>query len=179
MGSHDPLRNLKVASPCPANWEEMYGDDRVRFCGQCRLNVYNLSGMSRVEAERLLASTEGRLCVRFYRRKDGTVLTRDCPVGLAAARRRIAKVASAVAGFVFGALAGTGATLALRDDAPAGAGYERTMGTIASPENGEVVGALAPSSDVVDDVGPVTGVRAIPRRPDASRPTRPRRAAAR
>ena len=30
----------------------------------------------------MVQATQGRLCVRFYRRADGTVLTQDCPVGL-------------------------------------------------------------------------------------------------
>jgi hypothetical protein len=67
----NPLANVRVASPCPANWDEMVGDERKRFCGQCKLNVYNLSGMPRDEAENLLLNAEGRLCVRFYRRTDG------------------------------------------------------------------------------------------------------------
>ena len=46
-----PLNNIKIASPCSANWDEMYGNERKRFCGDCKLNVYNLSGMSRDEAE--------------------------------------------------------------------------------------------------------------------------------
>jgi hypothetical protein len=81
----------------------MHGDNRVRFCDQCQLNVYNLSELSRVEAERLIAATEGRLCARFYRRADGTVLTKDCPVGLRALRkrvsRRVAAVFATIAGF--------------------------------------------------------------------------------
>jgi len=60
------------------------------------LNVYNLSALSRVEAERLIASTEGRLCARLFRRADGTVLTKDCPVGLRALRRRVAKRTAAI-----------------------------------------------------------------------------------
>lgn len=60
----------------------MSGDDRVRFCGVCRLNVYNLSGMTRRDATELVQLVEGRLCVRFFRRKDGTLLTSDCPVGM-------------------------------------------------------------------------------------------------
>src|SRR5262249_46221013 len=58
----------------------MEGDDRVRFCGRCRKNVYNLSEMTEAEAQRLLVDKEGRLCARLYRRRDGTVLTKDCPV---------------------------------------------------------------------------------------------------
>jgi hypothetical protein len=74
----------------------MEGDDRVRFCRECNLNVYNLSGMTRREAESLVAGAEGRLCARFYRRADATVLTNDCPVGLRALRRRVSLAAGAV-----------------------------------------------------------------------------------
>jgi hypothetical protein len=83
-----PLNNIRIASPCSANWDEMYGNERMRFCGQCKLNVYNLSGMTREEAENLLANAEGRLCVRFYRRVDGTVITENCPVGWARVKQR-------------------------------------------------------------------------------------------
>ncbi len=83
-----PLDNLQVASPCKVDWSSMSGDEQVRFCGSCRLNVYNLSGMTRSETEALL-NKEGRLCVRFFRRTDGTVLTRDCPIGLERLRWKI------------------------------------------------------------------------------------------
>ncbi|HEX8266022.1 MAG TPA: hypothetical protein VF596_11490 [Pyrinomonadaceae bacterium] len=103
----NPLANVRVSSPCPANWDEMVGDDRKRFCGQCKLNVYNLSGMPRNEAESLLLNAEGRLCVRFYRRTDGTVLTQDCPVGWKALKRKVSRTATAAFSFVvalFGSL---------------------------------------------------------------------------
>lgn len=82
------LDQISVASPCTADWNEMSGNDQVRFCGLCQLNVYNLSGMSREEAESLVRQNEGKLCVRLFRREDGTLLTRDCPVGLQALHRR-------------------------------------------------------------------------------------------
>ncbi len=88
------LENVKIARPCGADWEKMTGDDRVRFCNLCQLSVYNLSGMKREEAEALLASKTGKMCVRLYERADGTVITEDCPVGLAAVKRRIATVAA-------------------------------------------------------------------------------------
>jgi hypothetical protein len=97
------LDHISIASPCPARWEDMEGNDRVRFCGQCRLNVYNLSAMERNEAEELVATHKGRLCAGFYRRVDGTILTRDCPVGLAAVRARVARVVARV-GAVLGVL---------------------------------------------------------------------------
>jgi hypothetical protein len=60
----------------------MDGDDRVRFCDECELNVYNLVSMTEAEALELIAESEGRPCVRMYQREDGTVITRDCPVGM-------------------------------------------------------------------------------------------------
>ncbi|HJZ78720.1 MAG TPA: hypothetical protein VKD91_00180 [Pyrinomonadaceae bacterium] len=98
-----PLDHVQVAAPCKADWNQMVGSELVRLCGQCELNVYNLSGMSRLEAESLIARTEGRLCVRFYRRRDGSIITRDCPVGLRAIQRRVSYLAQAIlaAGFAF------------------------------------------------------------------------------
>lgn len=103
-----PLNNIKIASPCSADWNEMVGNERQRFCGECRLNVYNLSGMTRLEAERLLTSSEGRLCVKFYRRADGTILTKDCPVGWRALKKSISKTAAAFVSLLFGILSGLG-----------------------------------------------------------------------
>lgn len=107
----DPLEHVKVAAPCPADWERMVGDERMRYCDRCSLHVYNLSGMTRREAEALVASSEGRLCVRFYRRPDGTILTRNCPVGLSALRRRAARAATATLTAVLGFFAGLGLNL--------------------------------------------------------------------
>jgi hypothetical protein len=44
--------------------------------------------------------------VRFYRRADGTVITRDCPVGLRALRRRLARVLATMAAMLTFVLAG-------------------------------------------------------------------------
>ena len=49
------LEKLRIANPCPARWEVMEGDDRVRFCQSCKKNVYNLSALQRSEAEALVA----------------------------------------------------------------------------------------------------------------------------
>lgn len=87
----DAIDQIEISSPCTVSWDEMRaagGDGRVRFCGQCRQNVYNVEAMSRVEAHRLIAAREGRLCVRILRRPDGTVVTADCWARLRAARRR-------------------------------------------------------------------------------------------
>ncbi|AUX46417.1 uncharacterized protein SOCE26_079230 [Sorangium cellulosum] len=82
------LDNVRVASPCTADWEEMAGDDRVRFCGHCQKHVYNLSEMPRDEAEQFIRKAAGEACIRLYRRADGTVITADCPVGARVRRAR-------------------------------------------------------------------------------------------
>lgn len=113
------LARARIASPCPATWEDMTGDDKVRYCARCSLHVHNLSAMSAAEAGDLLArhfAPDGspisdRFCGAFFKRPDGTILTRDCPVGLArvriAARKTLARIAAA-----FGLLTGIGAALA-------------------------------------------------------------------
>ena len=102
------LDNIRVAAPCSADWDSMFGNERVRLCEKCDLNVYNLSEMSRVETDRLINQAEGRLCVRFYRRRDGSIITQNCPVGLSAIKRRCSRVATAVASFVLSLMAGVG-----------------------------------------------------------------------
>lgn len=99
------LDDIRVAAPCPADWNQMVGDDRVRHCNECKLDVYNLSGMTREEAEALIAGRIGRLCVRFYRRSDGTILTADCPVGAIRRQRRRLVAATAAGSVAAGALA--------------------------------------------------------------------------
>jgi hypothetical protein len=69
------LNVLNVPSPCTVPWKSMAGTEQVRFCAQCRKNVYNLSAMTAAEADGLLAGGPDTPCVRFYRRLDGTVVT--------------------------------------------------------------------------------------------------------
>jgi hypothetical protein len=94
------IDNIRIASPCPASWEQMQGDDRVRHCDACNLNVYNLAAFTEAEIRELVANRTGRLCGRIYQRRDGTVLTRNCPVGLRAVTRRIWRIAGAVFAFL-------------------------------------------------------------------------------
>ena len=94
------LNRVRVASPCNARWEDMTGDDRVRFCGQCQKNVFNLSALSRTEAERLVREKEGKFCGRFHQRRDGRMLTADCSVGRWCRRTRLLKLTLALLALV-------------------------------------------------------------------------------
>jgi hypothetical protein len=89
------LPELRIASPCTADWNRMEGDERVRYCAECKLNVYDFSALSTREIQQLLHGTVGRLCGRLYKRQDGTLLTKDCPVGFRKKVRRISRVAAA------------------------------------------------------------------------------------
>ncbi len=83
------LESLEVASPCHVDWDEMTGDEQARFCLHCEKNVYNISEMSRAEAEQFMRQQEGPICIRMYRRHDGTVINDDCPVGLRKVKQKL------------------------------------------------------------------------------------------
>lgn len=93
------LDNIHVAAPCSADWAKMKGDERARHCAECDKNVFDLSSLTRDEAEALILSKEGKLCVRFYQRADGTILTADCPDGVKRRRRKRRVMAAAFGAF--------------------------------------------------------------------------------
>lgn len=95
MNAAELLAKIRIASPCSARWEDMTGDERARFCGQCSKHVYHLSAMTADEAAAIIREKEGKLCVRFYQRRDGTVLTADCPIGAMQFVRRLKGLAAA------------------------------------------------------------------------------------
>ena len=96
------LDELRVAKPCSASWADMQGDERVRFCALCQLNVYNLSELTSEEARQLLRRrVPGRICARFYRRFDGTVLTKDCNRGFKWGWHRARALLPGVGGLTF------------------------------------------------------------------------------
>ncbi len=96
MSPQQLLQIVDVATPCRADWDSMTGDDRSRFCGQCRKHVYNLSAMPADQAVALIREREGDLCIRLYRRMDGTVLSGDCPIGVGRVWKRLKAVAAGV-----------------------------------------------------------------------------------
>lgn len=129
------LDQIRVASPCDASWAEMTGDDKARFCGKCEKHVFNLSAMTREEAELVMLEREGAICVRLYRRKDGTVITADCPVGVRRKRLRLVGVL-AIGGGVVAAGAGFAAAMFTRTQGEVGpsplSGCDKTQPTASS-----------------------------------------------
>ena len=159
------LPNIKVATPCTADWSAMSGDERVRACGACNKNVYNLSTLNREEAESLILAKEGRLCVRYFQRKDGTILLKDCSVGIKLKRKRRVLAAGVIAllgGGVFAAIklsrpsvASTSAEI----DAPVTYELSTSVEIVPvekPPEHELIMGGIGPSPDVHATMGAVT-----------------------
>ncbi len=96
------INSLRVASPCTVGWETMSGDERVRRCNSCELNIYNITEMTKLEVEDLITKRKDRVCIRLYKRADGTVLTKDCPVGIRAYQKRVARFAGAALTTILG-----------------------------------------------------------------------------
>ena len=53
--------------------------------------------MTRDEAQALLIEREGKLCVRYFQRADGTIMLADCTIGKAQQRKRRVFAAGAAA----------------------------------------------------------------------------------
>lgn len=137
------LDTIRVASPCKADWNAMTGDDRVRQCGTCNKQVFDLSSMTRDEAEALLLA-RAHLCIRYYRRADGTILLADCPAGAPKRRRRRRFAALAVVAAGGGMLAHRVHQLAERPATPMVSTYTAEMGEVSRLDTWEQGGAPDP-----------------------------------
>ena len=169
------LEELQIAKPCRADWNHMTGDERARFCQSCHKNVYDISQITRADAHKLLAEKEGNVCVRLYRRPDGTVITSDCPVG----KREVARpMWWTLAGFV--ALLASGAAVWSQ---PASKKLDARVHKIslkdktrALPIVGAVVNKISPQTQVrMGDVAvvapPILGRIATPKTAATPQPT--------
>jgi len=122
--ARNELGTFSVATPCHVPWSQMKGDDRVRHCGLCNLDVTNIEALTTAEAQEVLrrVSCGGRVCVRYFRRFDGTVLTKDCEGGLRSAwrvamrRRRATSSALSALSYLVIALVTAGVVLTLFGD---------------------------------------------------------------
>ena len=131
----DPIRSLDrvtIPQPCNADWDQMIGNDQVRFCEHCSLHVTNLSSMTRPEAMRFVAKSRGRLCVRFIARPLGDVL--------AAGTEKLHRISKRVSRVATGAFS---ATLSI-----ASAVAQTTTPTQPSPQRLSIAGVITPAREV-------------------------------
>lgn len=117
-----------LATPCAARWDEMEGNLRVRHCGRCNKHVYNVGELTRQELDALVVKHEGKLCMRFFVRGDGTLITKDCKRDVRIRPSRLA-VALGAAAIAAGAAAGMGGALVDAYRAPPGFATFDDVGT--------------------------------------------------
>jgi hypothetical protein len=147
---------VRIASPCSADWDRMVGNERVRYCTQCKLDVYNFSELTRAQIEEIVAQREGRLCARLYQRSDGTMMTRNCPARFRVVMQQVSRFASAA----LAAAMSTGPAMA----APTLTKHDPSLLQIQPARNvfalevADVNGALIPNA-VVTIVNEKTGTR--------------------
>ncbi len=151
------LDQIKIASPCSADWERMEGDERVRFCGECKKNVFDLSAMTRRDAEKLLVETNGNLCTRLYRRADGTVLTADCPVGLSV---KVARVRRRVGWAIAGAMGLS--TAWAQDSATVAGSMKNADGSVAAKASVFIKGDQVSIETITDNRGAFSAMDLTP-----------------
>jgi hypothetical protein len=146
------LKNLMIAAPCDVEWDDMVGGDTMRRCNDCKLNVYHVENLTSKEVAALLKTDmaqSGNLCVRLYRRADGTLLTKDCPRGLAKVRALSARLYRTVAATLAAILAGSG--VLAQDNATKPAGDKpkvvphRLMGKICPPPGWKANAGVSPT----------------------------------
>jgi ankyrin repeat protein len=87
------LDRIRITTPCDADWDSMVGNDQVRFCRHCDLHVSDLNAMTRGDAMRLVARSQGRLCLRYVARPDGGMVATQTPQ-LYRIGRRVSRLAA-------------------------------------------------------------------------------------
>lgn len=64
---------FRIDSPCPRRWAELEGSGPRRYCDSCRLQVHNVSAMSRTERADFHRRLEGPVCIAYEVRPDGAM----------------------------------------------------------------------------------------------------------
>lgn len=98
------INKVRIAALCKVSWDQMSEDGRIRQCALCKKNVYNISAMTEKHALRFVQENENKSWVWLYKRKDGTVISDNCPEGLRTIRDRCRKaVLAVILGLLWGA----------------------------------------------------------------------------
>jgi hypothetical protein len=95
MSLLDPIR---MAFECPLRWEKLVGGDRTRHCADCDKHVFNLSAMTRIEAQQLLDDSETPICIRVEVGADGRARFQPALPGLTASAAVVVAAAIVASG---------------------------------------------------------------------------------
>ena len=151
-GQRRSLDQITIQAPCDADWDSMSGNKQVRFCEHCNLHVTDLSSMTRQNAMRLVARSQGRLCVRFIQRPDGGIVTRSVPEKFYRISRRASRIA---AGAFTATLSLSSAAAQTGADSAVGAGREQEAiaRMIPQPELGSSLSGIITDPNGADRSG--------------------------
>lgn len=145
------LESIEVKSPCSESWNEMEGNDKVRFCSHCSKDVNNISRMTRKEARRLVANSGGNLCIRYENRPDGSIRL------LKSRFHQIKRRAGIAAGVLSASLAISAAAHAQNQGTqPEGSAAVVRIRQADSPISGKVAGTLTDQNGAVVQYALVT-----------------------
>jgi hypothetical protein len=145
------LDRVEIISPCTADWDGMTGTDQIRYCSECHKYVYNLSQMTRREAEALVAASPTQVCARMIRDINGRTLTADSLPPVRLLGWRPGPVASAVVSAMIGIAPGL-APLAKADQGSARARYSQSDHRKQLPSPGGDVSSIAGTVSEVNGV---------------------------
>jgi hypothetical protein len=105
----------------------------VRYCGNCKRQVYNFSGIERPEAEALIFKHENQVAKTLFKRADGKFMTTDCPLAVKQARSMVLAV---VIGMFFVLICITGMLLVPHDPQAATSSKSATSTSGSSSSSG-------------------------------------------
>ena len=134
---------LQIGTPCPKRWDDMSGDAKRRFCQHCQLHVHNLSAMKPGERSQFVTESDGRACISYEIRPDGTMVTPSRWQWVLRPLRAFAALIAALLPFAFSSCASSGSNRRLAGvpmpppDAPAHNAPEKSG-------NAMLLGAVAP-----------------------------------
>ena len=146
--------DLRIDSPCSADWSTMTRDGQKRFCDACKKHVHDLSSMSLAEARAVLDAPRTRdLCVRYLYDDEGNILFRPSydlvpPSMLARVRRFVTAAGVVVAPLTLNACMGAAEAPPIMPPAPTASAVPAAVAADAGPSTDENV-PVAPA--VVDD----------------------------
>lgn len=63
---------------CSKEWDDLKGDNEVRFCDSCENNVYNLTELTEEEAVKFIESHEGKVCTYAHYDRSGVIVNGEC-----------------------------------------------------------------------------------------------------
>jgi hypothetical protein len=158
---------LRIQSPCPKRWEELFGAGSRRFCSECKLHVHDATQLTSTEARALVADATARVCMKMEYDASGAPVFRDSATRKGEEGRvmRAARWAmTAAAGVLAACQGGSSTASSSTPSSPAGVAPTTTaMGKIAAPQLG---GVEVPPPPRIEMLGEAVAIDPPPAPPD-------------